>query len=878
MTASPNTAYTGVAYGADVPLEFSEIDPVQNKSVQAAVTTAGFSETAIRVLRDTVSSVTVNVDASGNPIGGTNYAVNDVVNIIGGGYSTQATAHVSSVDPTTGAITGLSVDNAGAGYTSVPSLVTVNSTTGNGAQLTANLTLSTGSPCSDGVAACYPPVVNYTPLYYLINGVAFNKTNATGSLFNASGIDSTTGLPITLGISGNVLVRLVNAGLRMHVPSIVGSTTGTNSPGMSLIAEDGNVFPDIARAAAASKPLNLRVQSEVFMAAGKTYDVMINATPACSPAPCSSPALPIFDRQLSLSGGSINRDSGMLAYISINGSSIPSGAGGIGVAVANADTYNAVACQSSGCNTLNVSDVSKGLIANDTNVFGVKVFTQPTSGALSLNSNGTFSYTPISNWAGPDTFVYIANGASACQTDLTTPGPCATVTLNKGDVGTAGGILMGNSAYTSSLATYLKIAPPGILLADKDTSGYPLKVALSTVSGVPSCISSNNQPPCVAVDENGGFVAVASAGTSLAFTYKAQNSQGTTSSNVGTVSVTFPASRGLAVTVLDGNDKKTTISDYRWIIEEDRTFYVDPKCTTNPPPAGCPGNGGGVVPNFGTNFHSSSMPVIAAGCTGPNSCEARQSLQGQPVVCDEGNGICRPDLSGNGQMPIGPGQVAVCSIATPDVKNCIDPNKRYYISVLPGDAADPFKAGYAGAPDCSADGVAAGSCGHGMGGAPISAGQLAVKIYTQPSPYPTAKLTVFVFEDDFPLNGEHDAGGGLDVLAPNEPGLGGFEVTIFDDAGGTGDATGQPTYDMFNMPLTNSLAGSIDPMTNLDACPISPTVTANVQTGDQSQKGIVGMILTCPTYESDGVTLSPFAGQAVVPNLYQGRYGDSGYA
>ena len=50
VTASPNTAYTGVAYGADVPLEFSEIDPVQNKSVQAAVTTAGFSETAIRVL------------------------------------------------------------------------------------------------------------------------------------------------------------------------------------------------------------------------------------------------------------------------------------------------------------------------------------------------------------------------------------------------------------------------------------------------------------------------------------------------------------------------------------------------------------------------------------------------------------------------------------------------------------------------------------------------------------------------------------------------------------------------------------------------------------------------------------------------------------
>ena len=33
------------------------------------------------------------------------------------------------------------------------------------------------------------------------------------------------------------------------------------------------------------------------------------------------------------------------------------------------------------------------------------------------------------------------------------------------------------------------------------------------------------------------------------------------------------------------------------------------------------------------------------------------------------------------------------------------------------------------------------------------------------------------------------------------------------------------------------------------------------------------MIVTCPTYESDGKTLSPLAGQAIVKNLWQGRYG-----
>ena len=138
----------------------------------------------------------------------------------------------------------------------------------------------------------------------------------------------------------------------------------------------------------------------------------------------------------------------------------------------------------------------------------------------------------------------------------------------------------------------------------------------------------------------------------------------------------------------------------------------------------------------------------------------------------------------------------------------LDPTKRYYISVLPGDAANPFE-------------TANASPGHGMGGAPIAfpATSTAVTIYTQPTPFPPSKLSVFVFEDDFPLNGEQDAGGGIDVLATNEPGLGGFNITLFDDAGGTGDATGQMTYDMFNQPLSNSLAGTIDPATALGCVP-----------------------------------------------------------
>ena len=385
------------------------------------------------------------------------------------------------------------------------------------------------------------------------------------------------------------------------------------------------------------------------------------------------------------------------------------------------------------------------------------------------------------------------------------------------------------------------------------------------------------------MDPNGGFNASVTAANTYTFTFTAQNSQGTVGATSATATIVFPAPSNLAVTVYDPVTK-APIKDYRWVIEEDRTFYVDPTNTTNTSTST-------ILPTFGTNFHTSYMPLVASGCTGPLSCESGQTVLGQPTVCDIGNGVCRQDGSASQEAAVDPGQVV------------LDPHKRYYISVLPGDAGNPFAAGYASAPVCSKDGsgnidTSSSSCGHGMGGAPVAAlcklgaalcggTYPPVTILTQPTPFPPAKLSVFVFEDDFPLNGEQDGGGGVDVLSPNEPGLGGFNITLFDDAGGTGDATGQMTYDMFNMPLSNSLAGTIDPATQLDACPISASsfssnpadaaaLAARETTGAngvQGNLGITGTIVTCPKYESDGVTLSPLAGQAVIANMMPGRYG-----
>src|SRR5256884_8935284 len=123
------------------------------------------------------------------------------------------------------------------------------------------------------------------------------------------------------------------------------------------------------------------------MAAGKTFDVMINAQTSTT-----APALPVYDRELSLSANSSARDAGMLAYIGVNGSLLPA-AGGTGVfaaAKANADTYNSLAAGQ----TFTVSDTSQGVIANDVNAYGVRHLTQAASGAVALNTNGTITDTP----------------------------------------------------------------------------------------------------------------------------------------------------------------------------------------------------------------------------------------------------------------------------------------------------------------------------------------------------------------------------------------------------------------------------------------------------------------------------------------------------
>src|SRR5205085_5768727 len=123
-----------------------------------------------------------------------------------------------------------------------------------------------------------------------------------------------------------------------------------------------------------------------------------------------------------------------------------------------------------------------------------------------------------------------------------------------------------------------------VLQNDVDPSGLPLSADPSSLANISAGLN-------VLLHADGSFTATAPGGGSYSFTYKARNSQNTASA-AATVNLTFQPASNLGIKILDAKTLGE-IKDYRWIIEEDRTFAIDPKCqinSTNPAlrPTSCP--------------------------------------------------------------------------------------------------------------------------------------------------------------------------------------------------------------------------------------------------------------------------------------------------
>jgi VCBS repeat-containing protein len=171
--------------------------------------------------------------------------------------------------------------------------------------------------------------------------------------------------------------------------------------------------------------------------------------------------------------------------------------------------------------------VATGVLANDTDAnanttLTAAVVTQPTKGTLTLNANGSFTYTPQANATGSDTFTYRAS-------DGITQSQPATVTIT---------ITAVNDAPTAAADTFnatagvaLNITAPGVLQNDTDVEGTSLTATVVT------------QPAkgTLTLNANGSFTytAQANATGTDSFTYRAGD--GSLQSQPATVTINIAA-------------------------------------------------------------------------------------------------------------------------------------------------------------------------------------------------------------------------------------------------------------------------------------------------------------------------------------------------
>lgn len=174
-----------------------------------------------------------------------------------------------------------------------------------------------------------------------------------------------------------------------------------------------------------------------------------------------------------------------------------------------------------------VVDVANGVLSNDTDANGdpltAVVVTNPAHGTLTLNADGSFTYTPNANFAGTDTFTYRANDG------LGNSEP-ATVTITVTGVNDAPVAV--DDSYSTTEDTPLTINAPGVLGNDTDADGDTLTVT----------IVDNPANGTVTLNENGSFVYTPNTGFTGTDTFTYKVNDGTVDSGTATVTITVTSS------------------------------------------------------------------------------------------------------------------------------------------------------------------------------------------------------------------------------------------------------------------------------------------------------------------------------------------------
>ncbi|MEW5729400.1 MAG: Ig-like domain-containing protein [Pseudomonadota bacterium] len=323
---------------------------------------------------------------------------------------------------------------------------------------------------TDGVfgTAAYPSTIAYHARYFLVNGTPFVANQA----------------PVpTIPVGGRTLLRLLNAGLETHVPTLLGST-------LTAVAEDGHPYPYPRQGHAVALP------------PGKTVDAVMVAPAAGRYA--------IFDRMLELTSDGMS-PGGLISYVDATASA---------TVAATDDAF-------SGAEDTVLTVAAPGVLANDTGSgLTAALVAPPGGGELVLSADGGFTFTPAPDFSGGAVFTYRASDGTASSNVAS-----AVLTLAPANDPP----ISANDDYHGTADQSLAVPAPGVLANDRDIDGDPLAASLVAPPA--------NGTLSLAADGSFTYQPNAGFGGTDRFTYTAADGQAASPPATVTVTVARPTNQ-----------------------------------------------------------------------------------------------------------------------------------------------------------------------------------------------------------------------------------------------------------------------------------------------------------------------------------------------
>jgi len=329
--------------------------------------------------------------------------------------------------------------------------------------------------------ASRPSTLVYQPSFFLINGVAF-----PGPGLDPLAVPTLAPGNTAVPAGSKLLIRFLNAGLKSHVPTIVGQY-------WQVVAEDGNPVPFLG---------NPRQQYTAFLPPAKTLDVLLKPV---SSSTSDTVRYAVFDSRLfDTTNGSPN--GGMQFRLAVAPAAVAApvfDTTPVLTATGGSPYSYAAHATAAGSHTVqySLSGAPSGMTVNPGT--GLVGWAAPAPGSYALGVRATDQAMPT--LFADQNYTLVVQNATA--------GPPSAAP----DTYTAIAHAAANGAQT--------LAAPGVLGNDSDSAGRPLSAVLvseCTVTGT-GCSASTR----VSLTANGGLTLSSSTGTNaIRLTYRAQAGSG----------------------------------------------------------------------------------------------------------------------------------------------------------------------------------------------------------------------------------------------------------------------------------------------------------------------------------------------------------------